>query len=384
MALTKTTTGGLNFTYPAKGRANFSALFDVLWAKISAHNHEGGGNGLQLAGAALQNASISGVKIKLLNDEFMTGTDFAGTGTINILKVNVSDAIELGAAMTMLHDTYLTAKDNAGTGLVDLIKANTSDELQAGALLRSAFDIITAANIQGLDITATGNIQGVNITATGDFLAGSDNAVDLGSSSNALKDIFMQGDLTFDNDNGWTQNHYTWVPLEKGVASSSTSIDLAIPSGFDEYKIKFSQCRPVNDGVYPTLRLSDDAGVSFKSGASDYTWVDRDQDGGGTVTASEDNTANAIFMADSLSGFSQGNLVDELLDGEAMIYGALNAASKTNIRFFNVHGYTLASLVYSHGAGRYNTNAATDYIRFKYSGGNILSGTVTIYGKKNI
>lgn len=216
-----------------------------------------------------------------------------------------------------------------------------------------------------------------------DLIPQTDNTEDLGTSSKAWKDLYMQGDLYFDNDNSRTQKHYTWVPLSSGVASASSSIDLTIPSGYDSYKLVLNQVRCANDGVYPAIRLSDDGGSTFKNGATDYTWVVTDHYGGGGKVDSEDNTATQLLMADSALGYSQGNLADELLDGEVMIYGPLNASSKTNIKFFNIHGYNNGEMVYSFGGGRYNTNAATDAVSFRYSGGNITSGTILLYGKTN-
>lgn len=141
MADTKTTSGGLNFTYPAKGRANFSSLFDVLFAKISSHDHEGSGKGKQLTGNALQDASISASKLQFDNDQYLAATDNAGSGTVNIVKVNASDLIEFGTTITSIvtnalrisNNTYITARNNADSGNVNLLRANTSDNLEFGA-----------------------------------------------------------------------------------------------------------------------------------------------------------------------------------------------------------------------------------------------------------
>lgn len=105
---TKTTSGGLNFTYPAKGKANFSALFDVLWAKVSSHDHSGNGAGKQLTNTALADLTIRPAKFNIQNDEFIDALDNAGTGRVNMLKVNTSDLVEAGTAVVM---PYLTVTD---------------------------------------------------------------------------------------------------------------------------------------------------------------------------------------------------------------------------------------------------------------------------------
>ena len=141
MANTKTTSGGLNFTYPAKNKTNYSPLFDVLWAQISAHDHEGGGLGTTLTGDALQDGSIPAAKIQFDNDEYLKATDFAGTGTINIVKVTTADKLAFGATITSIvtdafeiaNNTWVSATDTAGTGVVKLIRADASDNVEIGA-----------------------------------------------------------------------------------------------------------------------------------------------------------------------------------------------------------------------------------------------------------
>lgn len=100
---TKTTSGGLNFTYPAKGRANFAALFDVLWAKISSHDHSGSGNGTQIQNSGIADLTLRPAKFNIQNNEYLDTLDFAGTGRVNLLKVNASDLVEAGTAVVMPH-----------------------------------------------------------------------------------------------------------------------------------------------------------------------------------------------------------------------------------------------------------------------------------------
>ena len=100
---TKTTSGGLNFTYPAKGKANFSALFDVMFAKISSHDHSGSGNGSTIGNSGLTNLSIRPAKLNIQNNEFIDALNFAGAGRVDIAKVNASDLVEMGTATVMPH-----------------------------------------------------------------------------------------------------------------------------------------------------------------------------------------------------------------------------------------------------------------------------------------
>ena len=98
----------MNFTYPTKGRANFSALFDVLWAKISAHDHSANGTGAQIQNTGIADLTIRPAKFNIQNNEFLTTLNNAGSGRINLFKVNASDLVEAGTAIVM---PYLIVTD---------------------------------------------------------------------------------------------------------------------------------------------------------------------------------------------------------------------------------------------------------------------------------
>lgn len=100
---TKNTSGGLNFTYPNKGRANFSALFDVLWSKISAHDHSGNDKGLPIQNAGLEDLTIRPAKFNIQNNEYLDTLDNAGSGRVDMIKVNASDQVEAGTEVVMPH-----------------------------------------------------------------------------------------------------------------------------------------------------------------------------------------------------------------------------------------------------------------------------------------
>jgi hypothetical protein len=100
---TKTTSGGLNFTYPAKGRASFSPLFDVLWAKVSSHDHSGSGKGVQIQNSGIADLTIRLGKLNMQNDEYLDALNNAGSGRVDVIKVNTDDLVEMGTATVMPH-----------------------------------------------------------------------------------------------------------------------------------------------------------------------------------------------------------------------------------------------------------------------------------------
>jgi len=99
-----------------------------------------------------------------------------------------------------------------------------------------------------------------------------DNTADIGHSSRAFKDIYMQGDLYFDNDNSRTQDHYTWVPLIVANPSGAASVDFDVSSyaAYDTFKVVFDSLVPSSTGSDLLMRVSTDGGSSWDSAASDY------------------------------------------------------------------------------------------------------------------
>lgn len=56
--------------------------------------------GVKISGSAIAADSIDGTHIELSNNEWLEAVDFAGTGNVNIIKVNASDLIEFGATLS--------------------------------------------------------------------------------------------------------------------------------------------------------------------------------------------------------------------------------------------------------------------------------------------
>jgi hypothetical protein len=91
-----TTTGGLNFSYPTDGTTNWGSTLKTSFNTISAHNHTGAPNGVQLGTNSLQNNAITEAKFRLTNDSFLRGRNAADSADINILKVTTGDALQFG------------------------------------------------------------------------------------------------------------------------------------------------------------------------------------------------------------------------------------------------------------------------------------------------
>lgn len=403
MANDKTTTGGLNFTYPGKGRANFSSLFDVLWAKISAHDHEGSGNGLQLTGDALQAGSIPASKIQFANNEYLKATDFAGTGTVDLIKANISDLIELGTAVSNLevpNNTFVKATDNAGTGTVDLIKADASDGLVLGGSL-ATIDInggtVDGVALSGSTIENTSIGASTPSTVVGSQLTSEDELRLLEDSGNGTNYMGLKApaavtsnvvlelpdgdgaanEILETNASGvlsWATNTGMWQEISKATASSSASLDFDLPSEFDEFEVRFEQVAPATDGTH--LRAKFYEGGSGGSAVSDYGRSGYLANSSGLVTGYD------TFETEISCSISQGNTNSEVIRGKALITGCNQVGVRAAIQVRTMHGETtfkqVTSLGYDFICGAADS---MDYITFYYSSGNIASGTIRLFGR---
>lgn len=115
-----TLTGGITIKVPTRGTTSWSTtILEDNFQKISEHDHTGGGKGLQLGAGAFADDSITDIKILLRNDFPLRSRNNAGTGNINILKVDANDN---------------TVIQNDLTGVDYTIANNTASATQIGSL----------------------------------------------------------------------------------------------------------------------------------------------------------------------------------------------------------------------------------------------------------
>lgn len=133
MAGFSTTVGGLNFQYPNRGTVNWDAVVSNTFTTISSHDHNRDTAG---RGKVLNDRSILAT-----NTGWFQATDFAGTGTVNLIRANTSNLIELGANVASLdvtgnitiktNSTYLKGRNAADSADVEMFKVNASNYITA-------------------------------------------------------------------------------------------------------------------------------------------------------------------------------------------------------------------------------------------------------------
>jgi len=94
--MSETISAGLTITIPTLGEQNWDqTIKNNCFTPISSHDHTGGGNGVQIGTAALQNDAVTDVKIRLTNDGWLTARNAANTADVNIIKIDTNNQTQL-------------------------------------------------------------------------------------------------------------------------------------------------------------------------------------------------------------------------------------------------------------------------------------------------
>ena len=172
------------------------------------------------------------------------------------------------------------------------------------------------------------------------------------------------------------------VPLEKKVVASGDAdvqFDFAqYANEYESFEIDGWDILPVTDSVNLLIRTSADDGVSFDSGASDYSlqrfW------GGGTAESLSDNSISSIpFYDSSVIGNAAGE------EGSAHI--TIENPFDNNATFITLdaltYSTTTAPLRGFSRAKRVSLEQVTN-MHILSSSGNLESGTFILYGKRKV
>jgi hypothetical protein len=102
----------LTITIPSSGDLDWAvSIRNNCFQVISDHKHEGSGDGAKIRGYL----GISYSDALFPNNTTILGRDNAGTGTVNLFKVNTSDELEFDGVVTLFHDDVFKIADEADT-----------------------------------------------------------------------------------------------------------------------------------------------------------------------------------------------------------------------------------------------------------------------------
>lgn len=292
-------------------------------------------------------------------------TDGSGNLSFATISAGLSNVVEdttpqLGGDLD-LNGNQITSPD--GTDLIDI--PNGSIDLQTASTSR-------------LDITDSGvRLGAANARVTtilDEDTMSSDSATALATqqSIKAYVDSVASGGA--------------WTLITSTTASGAASVDFTgLSSTYHAYAIVFNNLIPATDDTALYVRTDSDAGASFDSGASDYSWIH----GGGRASAGTTyNTYNTTDTADSQIKLStnggsvgHGSAANESASGIIYVLDP-SSASYTfitwSLGFINAAG----NITNTTGSGYRLSTTATDAVQVLMSSGNI-SGEFRLYGITN-
>lgn len=205
--MSETLSSGLTLTIPTLGDQNWDELIrNQCFLKISEHDHTGGGKGLQLATAAIQDDAITGAKIRLANNSALKARNAANSANISLIRLDGSDFVTVGPETVDGSDssrTYLTGAGSIGSsgsrGAYIILSGN-EDATYAGRMqitcgnTGSAYLNLLTYGAQAIKL-GTNNVNRWDIDSSGHIVPIANNSYDLGSASFAIKDFHVAGNI---------------------------------------------------------------------------------------------------------------------------------------------------------------------------------------------
>jgi hypothetical protein len=175
----------------------------------------------------------------------------------------------------------------------------------------------------------------------------------------------------------WTSG--SRVLLASKTASNSTALAFTEFNNavYRWYEFELTHLIPATDGAFFLMRTSTNGGSSYDSGASDYAYGMAGTDSTSTTTDASNANASIILTHSTLG---VGNAANEygvsgfvkVMDPAATAYTEI----QHTINFWKDNG-TQARIS---GGGARLAAADVDAVQFRFSTGNITSGTIRMYG----
>ena len=173
--------------------------------------------------------------------------------------------------------------------------------------------------------------------------------------------------------------------ISTSTASSSSTIDITsgIDSTYKEYIVKFINIHPATDSVHFLFQGDTGTNTSYNQTITSAAFRAYNYEGAGTPTlqyyASGDLDQDTDFHY-MTGNAGVGNDNDQAFNGTMHLFDPSNT---TFVKHFiidtNSYGPSDYTMRFFAG-GYFNTTTAITRLRFKFSSGNIDSGTIKLYG----
>lgn len=163
-------------------------------------------------------------------------------------------------------------------------------------------------------------------------------------------------------------------------ATTDTKVTFTLSSTYELFKLVILNIETQTDDKIILVRFSNDAGVSYREGASDYAWVKTHY---GTSALNQNSTADSeielIFHTAANHGL--GTAGTETLSGELIIYDPTSSADETTVSHTVVYENAAGVLIGGTGWGRVLTAETNDAMEISLESDAAFSGKFILYGK---
>ena len=198
---------------------------------------------------------------------------------------------------------------------------------------------------------------------------------------------FISNGVTILDNGSFSVGLGSLVLISEQTASSSASIEFTsgIDSTYPIYKFEFINMHPATDNADFTFNMSTDGGSNYNVTKTTTVFTAQHSEAGsdaGVFYVTADDLAQSTNSQIILGLI--GNDADQSASGSLTLF---NPSSTTFVKHFIATGNSYYSGNYSlndYVAGYGNTISAVNAIQFSMSSGNIDSGTIKLYGIKDL
>lgn len=163
-----------------------------------------------------------------------------------------------------------------------------------------------------------------------------------------------------------------WVLIEALIAAGSASLvfDNDIVALYDDYRFELVGVTPAADDTF-VMEVSEDNGATWKT--TNYTWTFT-VNGDTPSSAAGGGTTSAVVSIGVIESVSEGLSGTVLMQQPLATVGSKQFQSLLQWLSTDTHRYQAVI------GSWYNQTAAVDAIRFRFTGGNIATGVIRLYG----
>ena len=171
------------------------------------------------------------------------------------------------------------------------------------------------------------------------------------------------------------------ISTQTASGSSSLSFTSGIDSTYKEYVFKFINIHPASDGVNFSFQASTNGGSSYGVTATTTTFVANHKEDGSDSNFYY-NTGIDLAQSTNYAIINDYYVNDNDASGSGTLH-LFEPSSDTFVKHFIADFNNLYKPTYTNrtlSAGYFNSTSVIDAVDFKFSSGNIDSGTIIMYG----